>query len=402
MEIPCAAPHTLDEAHAILRSQAEPLASQEIPIGDAGFRVLAEAVRARVDSPREDVAAMDGFAVEDRAVQANRRDFRLVGASYPGDAAPPALGPETTVRIMTGAPMPRCKDRVIPFELTGERDGIIRIVGPVPTALHVRLKGSGFHVGQVLLDPGTQLDPPRLLVAAASDQPTMHVYKRPRLRVITSGDELAPAGAAASTDRRIPDSLTLPLQLMAKQWGADTAGAALLSDDAEAIRTAVALACLDTDVLVIAGGASHGDRDLARPALKMLGLELKFAGVAMKPGKPVWYGRLYGKHVLGLPGNPSAAMTVARLFLAPLLCALSGRGFDTALDWRELPLAASVAVADAREMFLYARRTGNHANIIPRQSASAQLPLVNAEMLVRRPAGGPALPANSLVPVLDF
>jgi molybdopterin molybdotransferase len=230
----------------------------------------------------------------------------------------------------------------------------------------------------------------------------MHVYKRPRLRVITSGDELAPAGAAASTDRRIPDSLTLPLQLMAKQWGADTAGAALVSDDAEAIRTAVALACLDTDVLVIAGGASHGDRDLARPAVKMLGLELKFAGVAMKPGKPVWYGRLYGKHVLGLPGNPSAAMTVARLFLAPLLCALSGRGFDTALDWRELQLAAPVVVADAREMFLYARRTGNHADIIPRQTASAQLPLVSADMLVRRPAGGPALPADSLVPVLDF
>jgi molybdopterin molybdotransferase len=385
-----------------LRSQAEPLTSEEIPIRNAGFRVLAEAVRALVDSPREDVAAMDGFAVEDRAVQASRRDFRLVGASYPGDTAPHALAPETTVRIMTGAPMPRSKDRVIPFELTGERDGIIRIVGPVPTALHVRQKGSGFHAGQVLLDPGTLLDPSRLLVAAASDQPTMHVYKRPRLRIITSGDELARAGAAASTDRRIPDSLTLPLQLLAKQWGADPVGAVLVPDDVEAIRTAVALACLDTDVLVMAGGASHGDRDLARPALKMHGLELKFAGVAMKPGKPVWYGRLYGKHVLGLPGNPSAAMTVARLFLAPLLCALSGRGFDAALDWRELPLAAPAAAADAREMFLYARRNGNYVDIIPRQSASAQLPLASADMLVRRPAGGSALPANSLVPVLDF
>jgi molybdopterin molybdotransferase len=385
-----------------LRSQAEPLTSEEIPIRDAGFRVLAEAVRARVDSPREDVAAMDGFAVEDRAVQASRRDFRLVGASYPGDTAPHALAPETTVRIMTGAPMPRSKDRVIPFELTGERDGIIRIVGPVPTALHVRLKGSGFHAGQVLLDPGTLLDPPRLLVAAASDQPTIHVYKRPRLRIITSGDELARAGAVASTDRRIPDSLTLPLQLLAKQWGADPVGTVLVPDDVEAIRTAVALACLDTDVLVMAGGASHGDRDLARPALKMHGLELKFAGVAMKPGKPVWYGRLYGKHVLGLPGNPSAAMTVARLFLAPLLCALSGRGFDAALDWRELQLAAPAAAADAREMFLYARRSGNYVDIIPRQSASAQLPLASADMVVRRPAGGPALPANSLVPVLDF
>jgi molybdopterin molybdotransferase len=95
-------------------------------------------------------------------------------------------------------------------------------------------------------------------------------------------------------------------------------------------------------------------------------------------------------------------MTVARLFLAPLLCALSGRGFDAALDWRELPLAAPAAAVDAREMFLYARRSGNYVDIIPRQSASAQLPLASADMLVRRPAGGPALPANSLVPVLDF
>lgn len=402
MTVACVATITFDTAHEILRSQIDPLETEPLPIRDGALRVLAEPIKAHIDSPRTDVAAMDGFAVEDAVAQAGRREFNLVGTRYAGDASGHENSPETTVRIMTGAPIPQSKDRVIPFELVEERDGVIRLMHPLPANLHVRSKGSGFNAGQPLLAAGTLLDTGRLIVAAASDQPIIRVYKRPRIRFITSGDELAPAGSAAATNTRIPDSLTLPLQLMAKQWGADLIGATLASDNIDAIRSAATMAGRDSDVLVIAGGASYGDRDFARPALRMLGLEISFAGIAIKPGKPVWYGRLGNLHVLGLPGNPAAAMTVARLFLAPLLCALSGRGFDTALNWREMPLAASAVAAGSREMFLYARLDGDRVDILPRQSASAQLPLVSANLLVRRAADSPALPANSLVPVLDF
>lgn len=398
----CVSGITLQEAHAILRAQAEPLAAETIPIRDAGFRVLAEPVIARIDSPRGRVAAMDGFAVSDAAVREGRRIFDVVGTTYAGQPPHCSAGSESAVRIMTGAFMPQAADRVIPFELTDERDGMVRVMGPVPEVTHVRAGGSDFGAGQVLLGAGSRLDPGRLLVAAGSDQPTMRVHRRPRLRVITSGDELVPAGEAATGKTHIPDSLTGPVALLGQAWGAVAEGAASVADDLEAIGNIARLARSDSDVLVLAGGASHGDRDLARPALEALGLDLIFSGVAIRPGRPAWYGRLGATHVLGLPGNPSAAMAVARLFLAPLLCALEGRGFDAALAWRKLPLAAPVSAAGAMETLLYARRHGDCADVIAPQSASAQRPLAAADMLVRRPAGGPALSAGTPVPVLEF
>lgn len=398
----CVSGITLEEAHAILRNQAEPLAGETVAIRDAGFRVLAEPVIARIDSPRGRVAAMDGFAVSDDAVRAGRRVFEVAGVTYAGQPPHRSIGSEAAVRIMTGAFMPQAADRVIPFELTDERDGMMRVTGPMPEAAHVRARGSDFRAGQILLDAGSRLDPGKLLVAAGSDQPVVRVHRRPRLRVITSGDELVPAGEAAPDDTRIPDSLTGPVMLMGEAWGAVPAGGASVADDVEVIGEIARLARSDSDVLVLAGGASQGDRDLARPALEALGLDLIFSGVAIRPGRPAWYGRLGATHVLGLPGNPSAAMAVARLFLAPLLCALEGRGFDAALGWRKLPLAAPVPATGAMETLLYARRQDDCAEIIAPQSASAQRPIAAADMLVRRPADAPALLAGTPVPVLEF
>jgi len=398
----CATGIALQEAHAILKARAEPLAGEMIPVRDAGFRILAEPVIARIDSPRGRVAAMDGFAVNDDAIQAGRRTFDVAGVSYAGQPAHGAIDPGSAVRIMTGALMPQAADRVIPFELTDERDGAMRIVGSVPDAVHVRAQGSDFSAGQLLLGAGLRLDPGRLVVAAGSDQPAVRVHRRPRLCVVTSGDELAPAGDAAFSDTRIPDSLTGPVMLLGQAWGAVPVGAVTVADDIAAIGKIAGPARLDSDVLVLAGGASQGDRDLARPALKALGLDLIFSGVAIRPGRPAWYGRLGATHVLGLPGNPSAAMIAARLFLAPLLCALEGRGFDAALEWRSLPLAAPVTDAGSLETLLCARRHGDCVRAITPQSASQQLPLAMTDMLIRRPAGAPALLAGTSVPVLEF
>lgn len=401
---PCTAKMGLREAQTILRSQAEPAGTERVLLGNAGFRILAEPLFARIDSPRETVAAMDGFAVSEKAVQAGCLTFALAGASYPGDSAPAGCDPSAAVRVTTGAPMPPGKDRVIPFELVEETPSTIRLAGPLPGARHVRLKASGFEAGQPVLPRGTLLDPAKLLVAAASDNGDVLVHRRPRVRVITNGSELVGAGLTAETGNRVPDSLSLPLLLMARQWGADAVGGMLCPDYAGAIRKAVLAALEDCDVLVIAGGASNGDCDLARPVLRALGLVPFFAGVSIKPGKPVWYGKAGGVHVLGLPGNPAAAMTIARLFLAPLLSTLSGRPFAAALDWQEKPLGAAAEAADPmRDMALFGHRgPDGTVTILPRQSASAQLPLAKAELLVLRPAGGPALPAGAPVPVLDL
>lgn len=401
---PCASRMGLEEAQAILRSQADPIGTERVSLGNAGFRVLAEPLFARIDSPRETVSAMDGFAVSESAIQAGCLTFTLAGASYPGDDVPAFDDPSTAVRVTTGAPVPSTKQRVIPFELVEETQTMIRLAGPLPKQPHIRVKASGFKAGQSVLSKGTLLDPARLLVAAASDNGDVLVHRRPKMRIITNGSELVSAGLAADTASRVPDSLSLPLLLLARQWGAEATGGALCPDFADAIRKAALVALEDCDVLVIAGGASNGDCDLARPVLGALGLVPLFAGVSIKPGKPVWYGKVGGVHVLGLPGNPAAAMTVARLFLVPLLAALSGRSFAGALDWQETLLAAPIEAADPkRDMALLGHRSADgRVAMLPRQSASAQLPLAKAELLVLRPAGGPALPAGAPVRILDL
>ena len=398
----CPAHVPLEDALALIRTEALPLDLETVPIADAGLRILGETLRARIDAPRGNVAAMDGFAIQDAAARAGRRTFDIAGTTYAGSERGTALEPDSAYRVMTGGLMPPVADRVIPFELVDERDGRIHIDARLPHSLHVRTQGSDFRAGDPLLGRGTLLDPARLLVAMASDQPTVAVHRRPRLRIVASGDELIPAGTARDIEAGVPDSISAALLLFARQWGAESLGAVTVGDDVAAIEDAARRAVADSDILVLAGGASNGDRDLARPALRAAGLQLGFSGVAIKPGKPAWFGRIGRTHVVGLPGNPAAALVVARLFLAPLIHAMGGRGFDTALQWREMPLSRPVPAAGPRETFLFARRDGNGVEVIERQSASTQLPLARAEMIVRRPPQASLLSPGALVPTLDL
>jgi molybdopterin molybdotransferase len=150
------------------------------------------------------------------------------------------------------------------------------------------------------------------------------------------------------------------------------------------------------------GGASRGDRDLAKSALAPLGLEILFSEVALKPGKPAWYGKIEGCHVIGLPGNPTAAMTVARLFLVPLITALGGRGFDAGIQYRSAPIAHAASRSSERDQFLCGRFADGAAHIIDRQAASSQATLADTDWLVRVPRGEGVLAAGSRVDMLDF
>jgi molybdopterin molybdotransferase len=160
----------------------------------------------------------------------------------------------------------------------------------------------------------------------------------------------------------------------------------------------------DADILILIGGASVGDRDFSQTALASLGLSLVFSKVAMKPGKPVWYGRVGNIHVLGLPGNPTAALVTARLFLVPLLCGLLGRPLSAALPWRSLALAASLAAGEDRETFFcgVAEADGGTVRAVDRQRASGQASIATANVLIRGPAKGPARMIGDFALVLDF
>jgi molybdopterin molybdotransferase len=399
---PCAASLSFDGAQAILAAHAHALGSERVRLEKAGRRILAEPVHALIDAPRYDAAAMDGYAVRDADCHLPGLRFRPVGSSYPGEVWTGELGEGEAVRIMTGAQMPLGADRVIVREQAIQADGWIGVAGALPAARHVRARGSDMKAGEMVLPAGRMLDARALLVAAAADASSVVVWRRPRVHVIASGDELVAPGMAASTRCRLPDSLSQAILLMARQWGGVPAGSTLVRDDVAEIKAAAERAVGDSDVLVMAGGASRGDRDFAKLGLAPLGFELAFADIAIKPGKPVWYGRIGDRHVLGLPGNPTAAMTIARLFLAPLLTALGGRGFEAGLRWTAMPLAAETPNVGERETFLCAEWSGAGVRVIERQTASAQCMLARADALVRRPAGGLALAAGELVNVLRF
>jgi molybdopterin molybdotransferase len=398
---PCWANLSFDAAQALLAQDALPLGTEQVALRKAGRRVLAEPVRAAFDSPRHDAAAMDGVAVRDADLAHGTRRLPLIGAAYAGS---PFAGivEKAAVTITTGAALPAGTDRVVPVELLTQGDGWVELPAALPAKRHVRPRGSDFAASSAVLDAGRNLDPRALVVAAAADAGEVTVWRRPRVHVIASGDELVAPGDAAAGEARVPDSLSEAIQLLVRQWGGQPGGTSRVPDDDAAITAAAEAALPDCDILVMAGGASRGERDLARAGLTPLGLVPRFAGVAMKPGKPVWYGRLGGRHVLGLPGNPTAAMTVARLFLVPLLTALDGRGFAAGLDWQSTPLAAAVEAAPSRESFLCAARTPDGVSILERQAASNQALLARADLLVRRAPNAPALAAGGLVQTLRF
>lgn len=200
----------------------------------------------------------------------------------------------------------------------------------------------------------------------------------------------------------VPVSLSEALMLIARQWGGKPTGMSRAPDRIDMVRDAAKAALGKTDILVLVRGASHGHRDLARAPLMPLGLRLEFAGVAMKPGKPLWYGRIGTTHILGLPGNPTAALTTARLFLAPMIAAISGSSFASALRWSCHPAAHALEPGGDRDQFLCGLMEADAARIIERQQASAQSMLAQADMLIERRAGASSGAAGSLLRCLRF
>lgn len=395
----CAATLGYDDALAIIIGHAAPLPAETIPIGRAGGRILAVPLVARIDSPQRAVAAMDGYAVLSGDLAAGTTRFAIRGISVAGGSDPGRLGPGQTLRIMTGAAMPADGDTVLPWETVRVDGDAILVDVPLPQRRHVRPAGCDFTSGTELLATDTRLGPGALALAAAGDHGEVIVRPRPRIGIIASGDELVAPGGASGTVQ-CPDSLSLAITQLALDHQGVIADRLLLADDAAAMADAARGMVAMSDVLVMIGGAARGDRDFAKSSLAGLGLMIAFADVAMKPGKPVWYGRIGSTHVLGLPGNPLAALTTARLFLVPLLAALAGGDPVAAIGWAEGTLAAPIAAGCGREAFLCATLTRAGISVVCDQPASGHLALAVANALVRRPANAPAAARGDAVSFL--
>ena len=387
---------SFDEALAIVREAAKPLGTERIALAAAADRVLAAPVIARIDSPRSNVSTMDGYAVRDD----DRARWRTIGSSYPGAPFAGQVGSGECVRIFTGAPVPQGLDRIVIQEMVETDGDLVRIGGPRSMGAHIRLRASDFAIGDALLPVGRRLDPRALVAVAGADRADVDVYRRPSVAFIGSGDELVEPGDALDRPGTIPDSLSLALSAWVTRWGGQSLGRNLVRDDEAAFTRAAQQALDRADLVIVTGGASVGEKDYAKSVFGALGLDLLFSKVAIKPGKPVWFGRIGQRLVLGLPGNPTSAMVTARLFLAPLLAGLCGE--DAALDWRRSTLRAPIEPCGDRETFVRGRLEPGGVLPLDDQVSGSQRALVDADALIRRRPGSPGARVGREVEILSF
>lgn len=393
---------SFDEAVALVKSAAAPMGKESVGLDEAAGRVLAAPVFARIDSPRSDVSAMDGYAVRDEDLRRVPAELLVAGESFAGRGWAAELSPAQCVRIFTGAPVPCGADRVVIQEEVS-RDGDIAVFDKATgDARHIRRRGGDFMSGTQLLPAGHFLDARGIVCAAAADIASLEVYKAPRVQILSTGDELAEPGSARESEDAIPESVSFGVASLAREWGGEVLGRTRLRDDLESLELNASDATREADLVIVTGGASVGEKDFAKTMFKPVGLDLIFSKVSIKPGKPVWLGRAGGALVIGLPGNPTSALVTARLFLAPLLAGMCGRNPYAALRWRRLPLASALRECGPRETFHRAKAVDERAEILSNQDSSAQHALAQADLLVRHRAGAQAIASGDLVEVLEF
>ena len=386
---------SVEAARERMLALARPLGAEAVTLDAALGRVLAEPVTAVRDQPPFDASAMDGWALAGPG-----ESHRIVGESAAGHGYAARLQPGEAVRIFTGAPVPAGAARVV-LQEDCRREGEVVLTPPTGEgSTHIRPSGGDFRAGDRLLSPGMRLDPWRLGLAAAAGRASLKVARRPKVAILSTGEEIVPVGSTPGPDQ-IFNSSGPSLASLVATWGGEVVHLSQAGDDLEAIAGSVA-AC-GGEVVVTLGGASVGDHDLVKPALERLGLQLSFVTIKLRPGKPTWFGRLGdGRRVVGLPGNPASGMVCAELFLRPLLNALQGADPGPKLETARLtrPLSAN----GPREHWARGRLNTVdgvlQAEVMGDQDSSLVSVFAHADALIRRPAGAPAAGAGEVVDIL--
>jgi molybdopterin molybdotransferase len=389
-----------EDARAHMLGAAAPGAPETILL-DAGAlgRVLAEEVRAGRDQPPFDASAMDGYAVR---LGDEAQSFAVTGESAAGRPFAGEIGAGEAVRISTGAEVPKGSTVIVQERATRE-GGQVRFEGPAPSErMNVRPRAGDFAAGDRLLEAGVRLDAWRIALAAAAGRAEVAVFPQPRVTILSTGEEIVPAGTADIRPSQIYESNGPALSALVATWGGRAKRLAPARDDEDAILEALGDA--EAELIVTVGGASVGDHDLVKPALRRLGLELDVETIRLRPGRPTWFGRLGdGRCVLGLPGNPASGLVAAELFLRPLIAAWQGA--DPSLRLENARLDRALPQTGPQEHWMRARleslADGSLA-VTPFRNQDSSLVSVfaAADALLRRPAGAPAAEPGEVVDVL--
>lgn len=388
----------IEDARARIIAALTPTAAETVPLADGAGRVLARPVTARLTQPPADVSAMDGYALR-AADGAEGATLAVIGAAPAGRPFAGEVGPGQAVRIFTGGFVPAGADAILLQEDATAEGASLRVNETVKIGRHIRRRGLDFAEGAEVLPAGRRLTARDIGLAAASDNPWLAVHRRPRIGILATGDEIAlpgdpiPPGGIVSSNAHA-------LAALVKAAGGDPVVLPIAPDDAAAI-AGVAATVHAYDMLVTTGGASVGEHDLIQAALGREGFELGFWKIAMRPGKPLIWGRLGRTPVLGLPGNPVSALVCSVIFLIPAIARMSGLP-GAPPPTRRVIAAVPLPENDRRTDHLRATLSTDEdgrtlATPAPVQDSSMLATLARADALVLRAPFAPALPAGATV-----
>jgi molybdopterin molybdotransferase len=380
-----------------------PLAAEWVHLGAAHGRVLAVDVAALRDQPPRDVSAMDGYAVRAADLANGGARLRVVGDAPAGRSFAGTLSAGEAVRIFTGGALPEGADAIALQENARRSGEWVELEGAIEPGTYVRQAGLDFRQGEVGLPAGKRLGARDLGLAAALNRAWLPVRRRPRIGLLATGDELILPGGPLAPDQ-IASSNAVALAAMVEAWGGLATDLGIVADQpaalAEVVRDLRGL-----DLLVTLGGASVGEHDLIRAVLGERGLELDFWRIAMRPGKPLMFGRIGEVPLLGLPGNPVSAGVCAILFLRAIICRLLG--LDPAPPLVPAVLGGTLGPNDRRQEYLRAsaRRLADgrlEAHPVELQDSSMLATFARADCLVERAPFAPAMAPGTPVRVLPL
>jgi molybdopterin molybdotransferase len=311
---------SIDEARAAVLAAVRPLPAEDVAVQEALGRVLAEDVLASGDVPAFANSAMDGFALRSGPA---RRTLRIVGEARAGGPVNAVVGEDEAIRISTGAPIPDGADAVLQIERVSVDGDSVTLEDDVKRGRNVRPAGDDLRAGDIVLRAGTRLGAAEIGLAAACGRASVSCARVPRVIVLATGDELVAPGEPLAPGQ-LHETNGLTLAALATGAGAHVVATGVVRDTEQQTREAIAEALDRADVVVLSGGVSVGPHDYVKPALEALGVDEVFWRVALRPGRPTWFGTRAETLVFGLPGNPVSSMVTFVLFARPALAALQG------------------------------------------------------------------------------
>jgi molybdopterin molybdotransferase len=412
---------SVEEALRQVLAHAETLPTEQVPLADADGRVLASDLKALRTQPPADVSAMDGYAVRASDVVTAPVRLKIIGEVAAGRPFDAAVGAGEAARIFTGGVVPDGADTVVVQEQTARSGDIVEVQKPSVKGRNVRAQGLDFRAGETAFAAGHLLRARDLQLAAGMNHPLLPVYRKPKIVMFATGDELVPPGTEPGPGQ-IVYSNGFALSALAREEGADVVDLGVIGDRLDDTIAAVRKAReLNADILVTTGGASVGEYDFVQKAFAAEGMELSFWKIAMRPGRPLMHGRLgaterlgatrFGAtrlgatHVLGLPGNPVSSYVCAFLFLVPLVRRMSGRG-DLSAPVESAVLGCDLPANDERADYLRATLAPGAEGLIatpfPIQDSSMMAPLAKADCLLIREAYAAAAKAGSRCRIVKF